>query len=175
MLSLRQDPRHLRVLCQPASQGRRRRLLEMHSGDPECQARSPEARRGQQRCKVHCRKFRPILTFTRALLTVCLQHTSTANNSATGSFYNKTGGVSLTTSRSTAMTTGSGNTTAVSIGISTRTSAGTYNGARSSAAGSSHFSTTTNNSEAPPTYALRQTGWVHIPNVRHANLPYFST
>jgi hypothetical protein len=73
------------------------------------------------------------------------------------------------------MTAGSGNTTAVSTGTSTRTSAGTYNGAGSSAAGSSHFPTTTNNSEAPPTYALRQTGWVHIPNVRRTNLPYFST
>jgi hypothetical protein len=114
------------------------------------------------------------MNFTFNLLTVhLLQHTSTVNNSATGSFANKTGGVHLPASMtSTAMTAGSGNVTAASAG---GTGAGSYNGAASSVAPSSRYSSTTTGNEAPPTYTLRETGWIAIPNVGYTNLPCFST
>lgn len=111
------------------------------------------------------------MNFAINLLTARLkQHISTANNTATGSLANKTGGVHLPASMtSTAMTAGSGNVTAASTG---GTGAGSYNGAASSIAPSSRYTSTTTGNEAPPTYTLRETGWIHLPNVRHINLFY---
>ncbi|KAI4834151.1 hypothetical protein E4T44_09029 [Aureobasidium sp. EXF-8845] len=95
-----------------------------------------------------------------------IAHTgSTANNTTTGSYYNKTGGVRLATSvTSTAMTVGSGNGSITSTGSTTRTGTGTYNGPASSSVAPSRFSSTSNNTEAPPTYILRDNGWITVPN-----------
>jgi hypothetical protein len=71
------------------------------------------------------------------------------------------------------MTVGAGNGSVVSTSTSTRTGAGTYNGAASSSAPSSRFSSISNNTEVPPTYTVHNNGWVTVPKVRLTNILNF--
>lgn len=109
---------------------------------------------------------RVVMNFTKTLLTASSQRTSTTASTTNGSLANKTGGVRLHTSAmSSAITAGTGNASVAGTG------APTHNGAASSAALSSRFSSTTNGNEPTPTYDVGSSGWVRIRSVRHINLP----
>ncbi|CAD0113781.1 unnamed protein product [Aureobasidium uvarum] len=95
-------------------------------------------------------------------------------NSTHGSFGIKTGGVRLPASYTSARTA-----TSTVAGTSTGTVTSTHSYNASSAAPSSHLSSTTNGNERPAHFELRNTGWIsewrqeHVPQLEDDNVETF--